>query len=265
MDDIRVARPVFEMPRHEKQPQPARPSGSAVRSREDQDQVRVRAAAEPLLTGESPRAIVSPRRCRLVGTDVGAARLLGEKHRGRHVMSRVVREPRHEPRRQLTVVQLETARHRIHHPDGAAGDRLIGLQEHVEHRGHQRARCPAIQAAPTRGVGSAYRTEAEHGALELLVCGMELDLIDAVAARVVLAQRRRIAVGEPHEGLDALRHERSQLAERRIGGRPQRLARHSPHQPPQVLVRGIPVAAIEGWDVPGIRVRHAHGPLCRAR
>src|SRR4029077_20309139 len=96
---------------------------------------------------------------------------------------------------------------RIHHPDGAAGDRLSRLQKHVQHGGHERTRSAPGKTAPPGAERCAYCAEPEHGVLELLVRGMKVDLVDALTAAVVLTQHGRITVRESRQRLNPLRHQ----------------------------------------------------------
>ncbi len=219
----------------------------------------MRAAAEPLLAVEPPCAVARPRRDGLVGADIRAARLLGEEHGGRHVTAGVVGNARHEPRCQLRIVAFQAARHRIHHSDGTAGDRLIRLQEHVQHRGHERPRGAPGKTAPSGAERCAHRAKPQHGVLELFVRGMKVDLVDALTAAVVLTEHRRIAVGDSRQRFDPLRHQCAQVSEGRFGERPRRFADRAPGEPAQMLVRRVPVAAIQRRDIPRIGIRDTHG------
>src|SRR6202140_3451733 len=221
----------------------------------------MRAAAEPLLTVQPPRAVVRPRRDGLVGAHIRAPRLLGEEHRGRHVTTGVVGDARHKSRCQLRIVAFQAARHRIHHSDGAAGDRLVRLQEHVQHRGHQRAWRVPGQASPSGAERCAHRPKPEHDVLQLFVRGMKVDLIDALAAPVVRTEHRGIAVRDSRQRFDPLGHQRAQFREGRFAERPRRLADRAPGEPAQMLVRRVPVAAIQRRDIPRTGIRDTHGCL----
>ena len=54
-----------------------------------------------------------------------------------------------------------------------------------------------VAAGPRRGPGRSVEPVLERGAQQLVVGGMELDLVDAVAEAVVRAQHRRVDVRQP--------------------------------------------------------------------
>ena len=229
--EARVARAVGQ---HARQ----REAGDAfVGLREDEEEVAHRRAAEPLVAGELPPAVVAGQRARGVGAHVRAALLLGHRHAAQR--ARPCRRPAAARGRSVVAVSRGT------HSAASSG---CGAQRGDRGEGHRDRAAEARLGLARADVGGRARDVGarlvgaprqrvqlllDAGAHERVPRGVELDLVAAVAEAVVGVQHRRVLVG-----LDAPAH---RLAAPERAGRAQALAR-----PAAALALERPPAARRG-------------------
>ena len=188
--------------------------------REDEEEVAHRGAAEPLVAGDLPPAVVAGQRARGVGAHVRAALLLGHRHAAQGA-GLLGGGP------QLGVVGR---RGQPRHPLG--GDVGLRAQRRDRGEGHRDRAAEARLGLARADVGGGARDVGarlvgaprqrvqlllDAGAHERVPGGVELDLVAAVAEAVVGVQHRRVLVG-----LDAPAH---RLAAPERAGGAQALAR----------------------------------------
>ena len=187
-----IAAAVGQDPRQEEAAQPGR------RLRQHEEDVAHRRRREPLVAGEAVTAVAVRRGLRGACADVGAALLLGHRHArgdahlgGGHLQLGVVLtagEQRFVDRRQFGVV-AQRRNDGVRHRDRAD---VAGLRRpHRGLGGPDDVRAGAV-VCPRRGVQAV----ADRDLHQLVVRGVVLDLVDAVAVAVVGAQDRLVAVGE---------------------------------------------------------------------
>ena len=171
--------------------------------REDEEEVAHRGAAEPLVPGDLPPAVVARQRARGVGAHVRAALLLGHRHpaqRARLVgpaeLGVVARggQPRHPLGGHLGLGAQGRDRGEGHR-DRAAEARLGLARAHVGRGARD------VGARPVGAPRQRVQFLLDAGAHERVPRGVELDLVAAVAEAVVRVQHRRVLVG-----LDAPAH-----------------------------------------------------------
>ena len=87
--------------------------------------------------------------------------------------------------------------------------------------------------------------------LDRLEVGVVVDLVDALAAMVVLAQHGGVGLDHRHARLHLGRGDPPGVAQGFLRGGPGRLPNGAAHQPLQVLVARVPVVRLDLGDVVG--------------
>jgi len=217
VDEVRVAAAVGQQAWDQEEAQPTRTRRRALGTGQGQDEVGADVGAEPLVAVKTPGRVVASRR-RGRGAQVRAAHPLGQEH-GAGVPLIVVeaRQARHVARDEVgRGVFIEHAGQDVGHGERAA-DAALGLQEEVHGGELVQLRGGAGQATEAGTVTHRRDPGAVGQPLELVVGGVEGDVVDALAAPVVGFERGRVALGDLVQRCDLLGADAAPLVEIVLG------------------------------------------------